>query len=178
MDLNIIPECYIDTNLLETLVPPTTRYNHQKGCGTVAKVMQERFADSFALGIIDKDKKDIEYLKEFNSAHAHGNLILHKHRVKHHYIIQISPAIEQFTLNAANAADIRLEDYDLPSSLNALMKISKSVNSKADLRFKKLFRALVNSGSTELSVLRSWIEHIKSNPYNINIETIRLLCLK
>jgi len=29
MDLAIIPECYIDTNLVETLVPPVGKgYNH------------------------------------------------------------------------------------------------------------------------------------------------------
>ncbi len=41
----IIPECYIDTNLVETLVC-TGGCNHQKGCNTVAKVMQDKFGDS------------------------------------------------------------------------------------------------------------------------------------
>jgi hypothetical protein len=60
MNFAIIPECYVDTNLVETLVPPTGRgYNHQHGCGTVTKVMKERFADGFAVGIIDKDKKEL-----------------------------------------------------------------------------------------------------------------------
>lgn len=40
----IIPECYVDTNLVETLVC-TYGCNHQKGCNQVAKVMQEKFAD-------------------------------------------------------------------------------------------------------------------------------------
>jgi hypothetical protein len=41
MDLCIITECYVDTNLIETLSPPDGHYNHQKGCGTVTKVMKE-----------------------------------------------------------------------------------------------------------------------------------------
>lgn len=44
----IIPECYIDTNLVETLVC-SGGCNHQKGCNQVAKVMQEKFADRFAI---------------------------------------------------------------------------------------------------------------------------------
>lgn len=40
----IIPECYVDTNLVETLVCPAG-CNHQKGCNQVAKVMQEKFAN-------------------------------------------------------------------------------------------------------------------------------------
>lgn len=31
-ELYIIPECYVDTNLIETLVPTAKGYNHQKGC--------------------------------------------------------------------------------------------------------------------------------------------------
>lgn len=35
-DLDIVPECYIDTNLVETLLnmagEPTDGVNHQKGC--------------------------------------------------------------------------------------------------------------------------------------------------
>lgn len=38
----VIPECYIDTNLVETLACPGG-YNHQKGCNQVAKIMREKF---------------------------------------------------------------------------------------------------------------------------------------
>lgn len=60
----IIPECYIDTNLVETLVCQGG-CNHQKGCNQVAKIMQEKFADRFAVGIIDADKRRPGYLTEF-----------------------------------------------------------------------------------------------------------------
>lgn len=130
MDLHIIPECYVDTNLIEPLVSPQKGYNHQKGCGTVTKVMKERFSDDFALGIVDKDKREIDYLNEFSEVCSKGNLILHKHKSKHHYIIQINPAIEQFILNAVNEVGIQLDEYDLPNSFDALKKVSKSVNSK------------------------------------------------
>ncbi len=61
-DLSILPECYVDTNLLETLVPPHKGYNHQKGCGTVVQRMQGKLQDCFAVGILDKDKKITPYL--------------------------------------------------------------------------------------------------------------------
>lgn len=79
MDQSVIPECFVDTNLIETLVPPIKQYNHQKGCGTIAKIMKERFADRFALGIIDKDKFEVAYLMEFTVVIKKGSLILHKH---------------------------------------------------------------------------------------------------
>ncbi len=55
-DLFIIPECYIDTNLVETLIA-TEGCNHQKGCNTVVNTMKRRFGDKFAVGIIDHDKR-------------------------------------------------------------------------------------------------------------------------
>jgi len=29
MELSILPECYLDTNLIETILPPIKGYNHQ-----------------------------------------------------------------------------------------------------------------------------------------------------
>src|SRR6266540_5277344 len=78
MELSVIPECYIDTNLIETLVPPNKGYNHQKGCGTVTKVMREYFADNFAVGVVDKDKQELDYLKEFFLVLAKGSIELYK----------------------------------------------------------------------------------------------------
>lgn len=134
MDLHIIPECYVDTNLIETIVPTGAGFNHQKGCGTVAKVMKERFSDDFAVGIIDKDKQQLGYLKEFEIIHTVGNLTLHKHISRSHYIIQIYPAIERFILNAVEECGLEMGDYDLPSDFSELKKASKIVNLTNDSR--------------------------------------------
>lgn len=78
----IIPECYIDTNLVETLVF-TGGCNHQKGCNQVAKVMQEKFANRFAVGIIDADKRRPSYLNEFEKLRpantSNSSVIRHAH---------------------------------------------------------------------------------------------------
>lgn len=120
MDLSFLPECYVDTNLIETICPPKSRYNHQKGCGTVAAKMKKHFTNSFAVGIIDKDKDSIDYLNEFDCRENVGGLILYKHKSKHHYIIQIAPAIEQFILNDAKNTGIDISDFNLPSDLKEL----------------------------------------------------------
>lgn len=173
MDQSIIPECYVDTNLIETLVPPITHYNHQKGCGTVTKVMKEKFADRFALGIIDKDKNSVDYLIEFNQICDFGNLLLYKHHIRHHYIIQIFPAIERFILECARKSLINLEDYDLPTEFDKLKKESKTVNSKNDLRFKILFRDIKKSGSPEFEKLSNWISYLKKETYQVDINFLK-----
>lgn len=63
-DLFIIPECYIDTNLVESLIT-TEGCNHQKGCNTVANTMKNKFKDNFAVGIIDNDKRQIPMYPNF-----------------------------------------------------------------------------------------------------------------
>lgn len=175
MDLAVIPECFVDTNMIETLVPPVKGYNHQKGCGTVTKVMQERFSDRFALGIIDKDKLEVKYLRFFDVICQKGNLILYKHKTLHHYIIQICPAMEQFILQNAEAVGIVLTDYDLPDRLDQLKKESKSTTSKKDVRFRKLFKDLLKNDAQDVVRLRAWIVYLKEHNYDADIEELKKL---
>ena len=78
MDKSIIPECFADTLFIETLVPTTKGYNHQRSCFKVEATMKE--LNSFALGIIDKDKKQIKYLDKFKIVdEVEGDLILWRH---------------------------------------------------------------------------------------------------
>lgn len=171
MDVSILPECFVDTNLIETLMRDGC--NHQKGCGTVTKVMQEKFDDEFAVGIIDKDRKEVAYLKEFDEVVNTGTLFLFKHKKKHHYIIQIYPAIEQFMLAAADSVGISLADFNLPTDLDILKKQSKSTTSKDDYRFKNLFRALHQLGAPAIVQLRDWIVYLKSERYKADLDLLR-----
>jgi len=173
MDQSVLPECFIDTNLLETLVPPSGQYNHQKGCGTVTKVMKERFADRFALGIIDRDKHEVDYLNEFNEICTSDSLILHKHKDRPHYIIQIHPAIERFIIKNADAVGISLEEFDLPSNFDLLKKQSKTVNSKKDQRFKRLFKSLRDHNAPEIIKLSAWVIYLKEKNYNVDIAFLK-----
>jgi hypothetical protein len=165
MDLAVIPECYVDTNLVETLVPPQKQYNHQKGCGTVTKVMKEKFTDSFAVGVIDKDKKEVDYLKEFTEVGKSDGLILHKHKIRHHYIIQIVPGMERFIFNCLADAGLSPIDFELPEDLELFRKESKTINSKDDVRFKKLFKALRNAGAEDILRLSAIIKYLKEYNY-------------
>ncbi len=175
MDLSIIPECYVDTNLIETLVPPQRQYNHQKGCGTVTKVMKEKFANGFAVGIIDKDKKEVDYLKEFTElAHSDG-LILHKHKTKHHYIIQIVPGMEVFIFDCLAAVGMYPSQHELPDDLEAFRKESKTTNSKDDDRFRRLFKALRNAGSADIIRLHNLISYFKPKTYTANVNDLQAI---
>jgi hypothetical protein len=172
--LTIIPECYIDTCLTETITACYNQFNHQKGCGAVSKVMQKKFNDAFALGIIDKDKQELPYIKEFELVASSDSLFLYKHKEKHHYIIQINPAIERFFLKAAAEKDIDITTYGLPSDLDSLTKITKQVSTKDETAFKtfkRLFRDI--SDTSELQRLAALIRYLGDNTYNARIENLR-----
>lgn len=175
MELNILPECFVDTNLIETLVPPVKGYNHQMGCGTVSRKMQKNLADSFALGIIDKDKKELDYLKDFDEVIVKGNLCLHKHKTRHHYIIQIRPAIERFILNSAASCGISIETFGLPSDLDDLKKMAKTTRSKYDQKFKAFFRALKKAEVQDIELLRQWVSYLKETNYYADLEVLKAL---
>ncbi len=173
MDFAIIPECYIDTTLIETLVPPTNRYNHQKGCNNVAKIMKTKFTNSFALGIIDKDKLQLDYLKEFTEICSSDSIVLYKHKLRPQFIIQIAPAVERFIITSAEAGGISLNDFDLPADLNTLLGITKTLNSQKDPRFKRLFKALLEKRVPEIVILKALISYFKNTAFKADISELQ-----
>lgn len=173
VDLSIIPECFVDTNLIETINPPKKGYNHQKGCGNVAKTMQNKFKDSFAVGIIDRDKKEIKYLDEFELKVTTTELFLFQHPTKPHFIIQISPAVESFIMDCAKQNKIDLEGFGLPDNINELKKITKKQTSKRNPQLSRLFTELKNKNAPQIVTLSNWISYLKENTYHSNIDKIK-----
>lgn len=178
MDLHILPECYIDTLLIKTLVPPTTRYNHQKRCSTVAKVMKEKFNDTFALGIIDNDKRLLSYLNEFELIYEQtNNLQLLKHKQKHHYFIIICPAMEMWLLNNVKSIDMSMADFGLPDDLAKLQKITKTATSENEnppysSAFKKMFNTLKIKEAKGVLILQLWVNYLKTNTYTADLKLL------
>ena len=158
----IIPECYVDTNLVETLVCKAG-CNHQKGCNQVAKVMQEKFADRFAVGIIDADKRKPGYLNNFNEIASSEHIKLLRHSVRPHFVMLVNPAIDGFILSCAEAGSVDLTEYALSPILKEFTAQTKNVMSNKDPRFKKLFKSMENVG--EIRLLKSVIAYLVETTY-------------
>ncbi len=159
----IIPECYIDTNLVETLVCKGG-CNHQKGCNQVAKVMQEKFADRFAVGIIDADKRCPSYLKEFGEIASSEHLKLFRHPTRSHFIILVHPAADGFIRSCAEVAQISMSDYELSPVLKDFTAQTKNVMSNKDVRFKRLFKSMKDVG--EMKLFGTLLAYLVNNTYN------------
>lgn len=177
LDYLVMPECYIDTALIETIVPPDNQrgYNHQMGCNKVANKMQNDLKDDFALGIIDKDKRSIKYIDEFILITNVKNLFLYKHLKRQHYIIQIYPAIERFILESCSEVDIDLSAYGLENDLEKLKQKTKKQTSKRDPQLINLFKELKIRNASQIVTLTKWINYLKINNFHSQLEEIKQL---
>ena len=165
----IIPECYIDTNLVETLAH-IVGCNHQKGCNQVARVMRDKFANRFAVGVIDADKRRPAYLKEFVEIASSEHLQLLHHTSRAHYIILIHPAADGFILSCAEAAMVNLLDFDLKTDLQEFTAQTKNVMSNKDVRFKQLFKTIQGFG--EMKLLAALLGYFSDNTYRSSDDDI------
>lgn len=167
---NIIPECYIDTNLVETLVCHAG-CNHQKGCNQVVKVMQEKFADRFAVGIIDADKRQPSYINEFQEVVSSEHLKLYRHKSRFHFIILVYPAADGFILHCTQEANVDMAEYGLSPVLKEFTSETKNVMSNKDIRFKRLFKSIENAH--EMRILKALLSHLADKTYYASDDEIK-----
>jgi len=170
-----MPECYLDTNLVEVLLDKPNSVNHTKGNSSVAAKMKNRkFKDNFAVGILDDDKRKLREIEECDKIERlwRAGLKLFHNKPKQHYFILIVPAVEMWILNECEKAKIDLSTYNLPVNLRD-MKSLKGFAQRNDINFKKLFREmLMNENCDEIIELKRWLLFFKENNYNTNIDLL------
>lgn len=87
-----MPECYFDTVLIKKLVKNNDLVWHQKGCNkVVCKCLNLK--NTFNVGIIDKDKKDLKGLLSFECYSKEG-LNIYLKQGSNVIFIQLNPPIE------------------------------------------------------------------------------------
>ena len=166
-ELNIVPECYVDTKIAEILGEAKRKYNHQHGFGNVSNEMQNnKLLQQFALGIIDEDKgkgATAKYFLEFDTIIEKDNLILKKHPNKKHYLVLVCPEAEKWLLNDAKKVGINPtnEEYNLPDEMKGFIKLSKIKDIDRNEGFKKFIKALIKAKAPSISTLKKWIELFK-----------------
>lgn len=162
--LNILPECYVDTQVAKIIVQ--AKLNHQMGCNQVANKLQREFNESIALGIIDEDKNKgaaHPYIKQFELRLSLEGLQLKKHKQKEHYLIVICPEIENWLLNDAKSINLDLTEFNLPSGLKGLKEISKTQDITRNMDFYRFVKALIKNEATSITILKKWLDLFKDN---------------
>ena len=170
----IMPECYIDTTLVGSLLD--AKVSHKHSCNEVAKEMEKgKYKDEFAVGIIDNDKRKVSYINEFEEIGQTDNLTFLKHRVKPQYLIKVGKvhqAMETFIKSNVEAMGMKMEDFGLPSSLDKLIEATKdSITTQKDPRILKLCKAIRQS--PEGLKLKNVLDYLAANKYNAEIEALK-----
>lgn len=170
----IMPECYIDTTLVGSLLD--AKVSHKHSCNEVAKEMEKgKYKDAFAVGIIDNDKRKISYIECFEEIGRTDNLIFLKHKSKHHYVIKVGKkgkAMETFIKTNVEAIGMKMEDFDLPSNIAELTEQTKNnTSTQKDPKILKLCKSMRQS--PEVAKLQEVLEYLVTNKYNANLEEIK-----
>jgi len=170
MEMYVLPECYFDTVLVKSILR-VNRINHQKNCYKVESAIKG--IDDFAVGIIDRDKVSIGYLKECNLEIKQNNLFLWKHKTKKHYIIQLVPGLEKWIVNVIAEGNVAVEDLNLPEDFEGLKDYTKYkfVNESEEL--KNLCKRLVNSDSKTMATLSNWLNYLFKHNRNADINILK-----
>lgn len=161
---NVIPECFVDTNLMQYLLNGTV--NHQHCCSKVVGTLKGKFSDRFAVGIIDRDKVELGYVRECDEVAKTKHLTLFKHRSLPHYLMTVEPAIDKFILDNAESVRIKTEEFGIPSDLKGFTVEAKKVTSNKDARFRGLFVAIKDA--PEIMTFKKVIKYLLANTYNSN----------
>ena len=160
--INVIPECYVDTNLIQYLIQGTV--NHQHGCNNVVGKIKNSFHDRFAIGIIDNDKDQVGYLKDCLKIAQTTHLQFFKHKTLPHYLITVDPATDQFILECANNLGVNPENFNLPSELQAFTKRTKKTSSNNDPDIRNLIRSI--GDHAEIKALRQSLQYLIQKQYS------------
>lgn len=160
--LNIITECCVDTNMVETLC--SVLVNHQKCCSKVTGVMEMMLRDGFAVGVIDDDKKKPSYVSQFHEIVRSEHLTFLKHNKKPHYLVLVKPAADKFILDVAKSANVDVREFGFSSKLKEFTERTKTLSSDKDPGLKSLFSALRGFG--EFKLLSSVLIYLSNNSYN------------
>ena len=169
--MNLLPECYVDTNLIEYLLDASV--NHQHSCSRVVGQLNSTFVNRFAIGIIDKDKVELGYIRDCVEVAKTAHLTLLKHETRPQYLITIYPAVDGFILDCAKDQGVDPKVFGIPSDLKSFTKVSKAVTSNTDTRFKCLFAAIKEN--TEIIALKQTLKYLNEMQYKADEERLRLL---
>jgi len=159
-DLSIIPECYVDTKVAEIIGQPRKKYNHQHGCGDVARTLL-KLKNTISMGIIDEDKNKgprAKYLDEFNIIRMENNLVLKKHPQYRQYLVLICPEIEKWLMNDATIVHVDPTDYQLPANLKDFTSLSKTRSIDKNEGFYRFIKSLVRAKAPSIITLKTWLE--------------------
>jgi hypothetical protein len=177
--LDFIPECFFDTVILKKLLETNKNVRHIKGCENVMNAFKRKeLIDSFAVALVDKDKRELDYLKECEVIRKEDKFFVWKHKSKPHFIIQITPPIEKWIVEILNENGLSIENFGYPNDYKRLKKsIKYDIDSESDEKLNKLVNAIINTKCETVTKLKAILQYLKRQKeiknYEVDINELK-----
>lgn len=173
---HFVPECFFDTVLLKKLLDTNKRVLHKRGCENVAAELKRRsLKDSFGVGLVDKDKKELFYLRECTEVWRQEQdcFIVWKHEQKPHFLIQITPPLENWVLERLKELGRDIGEFGFPASPKALKeRIKNDIDSEHNENLQKLVNAIIFAGNKVVEDLKRVLIFLKDNNYKTDFKNL------
>ncbi len=163
MDTRIIPECYIDTTLIEVLGFGKT--NHKLNNSEVIKTLEQNgYNNTIGIGLIDRDKNQPRSLKEkYQVIRRLDDLELYQKRDNSKRFIIVHPVIEKWIDDEAEKYQISRVKYGLPQDFKAFKNITKDINIGKKPGIKNYLSAIQNQQNSGFKKLKDLITDLLNN---------------
>lgn len=159
---NIIPECNVDTRVIEILGKIKYIAGHKHGKGNVSNELEKALKNNIALGIVDEDpNKGFEpkyFARQFQESKKENNLLLKTHKSLKQYLIVIRPEIEAWLNQNAISVNVSPDEYSLPKNLKGFKQLCKSKEIRKNYQFDNFIKSLIQKKAPGIITLKTWIE--------------------
>lgn len=177
---HFVPECYFDTVLFKKILETDRRLKHRKGCNNVVnsfRIINGKkgdLHDTFGVGMVDKDKKELDFLNECDAIIESDNLILWKHKERYHFVIQICPPIEKWIVAILHGDNKRVEEFGYSSNLKKFKKeIKDDIDKEEDKNLNLLLETIVLSKHDAIKKLKTILLYLRDNTYAADINELK-----
>ena len=173
--LCFIPEYYFDTVLLKKLLQTNKRLVHRKGCNNVVRdLASDRLKNIFAVALIDKDKVELNYLKECKILYDAEKLILWKHTNRNHFMIQLNPPLEKWVIEILDENKLVIEDFGYSRNYKELKRqIKNDIDNEGDEKLNKLISAIIKTDCATIKKIKSVLLYLKEKNYDVDINELK-----
>jgi hypothetical protein len=181
---HFVPECFFDTVLFKKILQTNKRLKHTKGCNNVVnrfRIVKNKkgdLYDTFGVGMVDKDKVDLDYLKECEEVLADANLILWKYPGRPHYIIQLHPPLEKWVLQILKESKINIRELGYSDDWKVLKRqLKDDIDDEENVQLGKIVNAIVNSNHRVVEKLRTILLYLRDKNISANITELKKVLL-
>lgn len=172
--LNVYPECYVDTSLVSYLLAGCVK--HKSSCNEVVKALNN--SDTFAIGIIDADKrmptidpgfKEYELDEKVDGEKRHIRLYIHNDNRR--FLFTVYKAMDSFIFHAAIHQQANMEAFGNAQDVDEFLKYTKSVQSGTDPKLRRLYGEI--DDYPEMMRFRNTLKYLMAKLYEVDIEIVK-----